>query len=297
MLKILATMSALLLLLGVASAARPANRRVQKPRTRPRGETPLEKSARLDVLAEAELSAALDAPFAWRRASNDAHAILEVFGCEDWRRPPAYDRPGFDVAGRDVLDVGAQVGTFARRALAAGAASVAAFEPEPANARLLRENLREFPTAAVFEAAVVGAEGVDEAELVLGKDYQGVANTWRHSLRAWTHYSGDVQVATVAALSFGAAVDRAAAAAGRPPTFCKIDVEGAELDILAAVDDWRDLDRLVVEYSFTKRRSLAAFRDAADRLRRHFPTVECDRLPDAGDEWPHRTDALVFCSR
>ena len=79
--------------------------------------------------------------------------------------------------------------------------------------------------------------------------------------------------------------------------FCKIDVEGAELDILAAVDDWRDLDRLVVEYSFTKRRSLAAFRDAADRLRRHFPTVECDRLPDAGDEWPHRTDALVFCSR
>ncbi|KAH8066155.1 methyltransferase [Aureococcus anophagefferens] len=89
-------MGALLLLLGVASAARPAHRRVQKPRTRPRGETPLEKSARLDVLAEAELSAALDAPFEWRRTSNDAHAILEVFGCEDWRRPPAYDRPGFE---------------------------------------------------------------------------------------------------------------------------------------------------------------------------------------------------------
>jgi hypothetical protein len=38
-----------------------------------------------------------------------------------------------------------------------------------------------------------------------------------------------------------------------------MDCEGAELDILPAVKGWRKVERLVFEYSFTKRRAMAPF--------------------------------------
>lgn len=102
----------------------------------------------------------------------------------------------------------------------------------------------------------------------------------------------------MAASSFEDALAAAEAAVGRPVTFVKMDCEGAELDILEHVRDWNHVTRLVVEYSFTKRRSLAEFRDVAAKLGRHFDSVVCDRLPDdpSVGEWAGHTDALVFCS-
>ena len=121
----------------------------------------------------------------------------------------------FSPAGHVVLDVGAHIGVFSRYALAGGARRVFAFEPEPGNLALLRENLQpwlaangssssgssgvaaegEKAGAAAAAVAVVhavamcaGAPGV--APLVLGRARasDGMANTWRHALEGLNHY-------------------------------------------------------------------------------------------------------------
>lgn len=116
----------------------------------------------------------LGSSFAWRPASNDAHALLEVFGCAAQNRSAVYARPGFALDGHVCMDIGAHIGCFSRYALRHGAYGVAAFEPEAANLELLRENLEGRDRASVFEAAVVGSPDRETVELVLGKDYQGV---------------------------------------------------------------------------------------------------------------------------
>ena len=258
----------------------------------------MEKSARFDALATELVADSLGGAFAWRPASNDAHALLEVFGVEAWDRAPAYAREGFSVDGHVVLDVGAHIGCFSRWALANGATSVVAYEPEPSNIELLKRNLAGEAAAVVREAAVVAAGGGSE-DLVLGKDWQGVHNTWRHSLRDVSHYRGaDLETVKVDAVSFDDALLAAEAAAGKAVTFVKMDCEGTELEILDACERWRGVTHLVVEYSFTKRRSLDAFRRTADQLSKHFASVECPQLPDDPTvaEWAGHRDALLFCT-
>ena len=82
------------------------------------------------------------------------------------------------------------------------------------------------------------------------------------------------------------------------PSHASRPSQGAELDILDAMHDWQGVEKLVVEYSFTKRRSLAAFRSTVERLRRHFKTVECPQLVDDPEllEWTGHRDALLFAS-
>ena len=47
----------------------------------------------------------------------------------------------------------------------------------------------------------------------------------------------------------------------------KLDIEGAEMKLLSAPRDWKNVERLVVEWSFTKDRALAPFLEALGYLR------------------------------
>jgi hypothetical protein len=87
-----------------------------------------------------------------------------------------------------------------------------------------------------------------------------------------------------------------------------MDCEGAELDILPAVKSWREVEKLVFEYSFTKRRAMAPFWELVASLRAHgFEQIafkdytgevaEEDWRTVHGEQWTGTTDALVFCSR
>ena len=87
-----------------------------------------------------------------------------------------------------------------------------------------------------------------------------------------------------------------------------MDCEGAELDILPAVKGWRKVEKLVFEYSFTKRRAMAPFWELVASLRAHgFEQIAFKDYTGEvagehwrtvhGDHWTGTTDALVFCSR
>lgn len=212
----------------------------------------------------------------------------------------------FSPEGHSVLELGGHIGSFAVWAIMRGAREVRGFEPHPENAELYRANTRGLPVA-LHEAAVVAAAGSAGAdlgncrtvELALGKDFQvlrpkprflcrgrwphhergatwqGVHNTWRHSLLKYSHYAqgkGDGSMAnrstlTVAAVPFSEAlIDQAQPRMNLQlprdlhrwkiicsvqVTFVKMDCEGAEIDILEAQqspEDWRNVRRLVFEY-------------------------------------------------
>ena len=51
----------------------------------------------------------------------------------------------------------------------------------------------------------------------------------------------------------------------------KVDAQGAEVDIVAAVRDWRNVTKLVLEYDFEYRPSLRAFHAFVEDLRKALP--------------------------
>ena len=69
--------------------------------------------------------------------------------------------------------------------------------------------------------------------------------------------------------------------------------------ILSRARDWKRVERLVFEWSFTKDPALAPFLAAVATLEAAGFAVAYDGMGtwDAGPTWPGRTDALVFCAR
>jgi FkbM family methyltransferase len=210
--------------------------------------------------------------FRWRKQSNDANAILEVFGCEGLKKKPVYlceSLPSFSPESHVILDIGGHIGAYGVFAIRNGAKKVVAYEPHPENAEIYRENTEGMPVQ-LLQAAVVADEEKDtssnqqsqgedrahpasslKAELVVGKDYQGVKNTWRHALAPYSHYKGEVNTVPVETVPFALALTD-------DITFVKIDCEGAELDILPRVKSWRNVQRLVFEYRFAPRARMGA---------------------------------------
>ncbi len=127
--------------------------------------------------------------------------------------------------GGVVYDIGANIGYFtmlaARRVGPAG--QVYAFEPVARNAAAIERSARlnGFDAVEVFERAVGAAGGI--AELNLARHIGGAMLA---SVGAPPDRSGSVDVEVVALDEFVDALGL------RPPSLVKIDVEGAELDVL-----------------------------------------------------------------
>jgi FkbM family methyltransferase len=126
-------------------------------------------------------------------------------------------------AGDVVFDLGANVGffTLVAAALVGPSGRVVAYEPLPTNAVALRRNvgLNELANVEVVEAAVSAAVGTAELD-PNGSDQEGSLVVHRGS--------ATISVPTV---SVDAEADRLAVA----PTLVKIDVEGAEGDVLTGM--------------------------------------------------------------
>jgi FkbM family methyltransferase len=126
--------------------------------------------------------------------------------------------------GDVVFDVGANVGFLSVVAakLVGGSGSVCAFEPVPANAKLVRRNasLNHFDHLTVLETAVGDRAG--RARLVVAAYSGGSALA---SVEAPPDASDEIDVEITT-------LDRFVQSTGRPPHFVKIDVEGAELLVL-----------------------------------------------------------------
>ena len=66
---------------------------------------------------------------------------------------------------------------------------------------------------------------------------------------------------------------------------------------MAAVRDWRNVQKLVLEYDFEYRPSLRAFHAFVDDLRKHFSSVNHAKLKRTGDFVGFPNGVLVFATR
>lgn len=151
--------------------------------------------------------------------------------------------------GDVVLDLGAHIGTFTARALAAGAARVRAVEPAPDNTALFKRNVDD-PRVELWEGVASRSDtGLETIYLVDLEKHKG---TDSHSMIV---KRGRLPL-VVEAWSL------AELCAGLDPTFIKIDIEGGEygLDIVESMP--LSCDRLFIEYHFKNKTN----RPDAERL-------------------------------
>jgi FkbM family methyltransferase len=150
----------------------------------------------------------------WLAGSHVHGCWLGSYEAEKQRSFSGVVRPG-----AVVYDIGANVGfyTLLSAALAGPSGKVYAFEPLPRNLRFLRRHIgiNKLTNVEVIEAAVSDREGTAM--------FDDTANAAMGSLSA----RGSLKVRTVAI------DDLAAQGLLRPPDMVKIDVEGAEADVLA----------------------------------------------------------------
>lgn len=159
-----------------------------------------------------------------RKRKDIARAILHR---GDYEAPETDVMLGRLKAGMAMIDVGANIGHYAMVAAAAVGPSgrVAAFEPEPENFAALRANLalNGFASATAEQLAL----GARDGELTL---YRDAANRGGHSLlRANVQKpAGETRVRVVTLDGYAARN-----LAGRKIGFIKLDVQGAEAEVLA----------------------------------------------------------------
>ncbi len=134
-----------------------------------------------------------------------------------------------------VLDIGAYVGLFTvGAALRAGRGRVIAFEPTPASAALVRRHALLNGVAGrvrVVEAAVGREAGTTQLHLPPNANMASLVRANTLTLNAWD--TSAVRALTVALTS----LDTFAASEASAPEVVKIDVEGAELDVLTGGRD------------------------------------------------------------
>lgn len=147
--------------------------------------------------------------------SGSQNAIKEAYYLRDYGGLPSA-APFKDSV---VMDCGAHIGTFARRALEEGASRVVCYEPFPFSAECTRKNL---PGAEVVEAAVVSDLAPETLEFYYRPSRLEGA-TLKH--KGANHKRWDFQTIEVKTVNFWEEVERV------QPTILKMDIEGAEWDI------------------------------------------------------------------
>ncbi len=152
----------------------------------------------------------------------------------------------FIAAGQEVWDLGANVGVFSLAAASRGA-KVLAVEPDPFLADLIRRTSRLEPNRGfrIDVLSVAIASRFDLAEFTIAA--RGRASNSLADVRARSTSGGVRTRLTVPVLTLDML-----ASVRRPPDFLKVDVEGAELQVLeggrAVLEDhrpilWIEVDR------------------------------------------------------
>jgi len=207
------------------------------------GSTPRDDAALVDVEVDVGGRACTI-----RLPRDEVFRVQEVFERGEYAVPEAVRE-----WARVVVDVGANVGTFALYAKLAirPDAVVHCFEPSPASVALLRRNVAPFDDVHVHAVALSDADG--EADLHLCAD-----NSGQHSLKR--HPALHAEAVRVPVRDADAAFD--AAGIDRVDVL-KIDTEGSELEILRSLGPRLDRVNLVVaEYHAEEdRRAIDALLD------------------------------------
>lgn len=181
--------------------------------------------SRMTVNGRAALAAQATGLISVRHPRSRTPARFETTGGESsdfalhevWTQD-SYKLTQADVAGRVVLDIGANVGAFSVLAARMGAAHVHAYEPHPESYACLLANLERNGTSAQVTAHRQAVLGRSRSVVLVGAG-------------GGAHIGGDDDGEQVPAVGIHEVLD----AAGGTDLFIKMDIEGAEFDILAGV--------------------------------------------------------------
>jgi FkbM family methyltransferase len=152
------------------------------------------------------------------------------------------------------MDCGGNVGAFALLAMSKGA-SVEVYEPDPFNCEMIEKNLRLNGFSAKVHQLALVADDRTSVKMYIGNNN----NVWRNSIvKNWNGKGLKVN-----AINF----DKLA----NPDFCCKMDIEGAEMDILEKTTV--SFKRLVYEWSFDIDPSLERFWNIVDHHKKTYNQV------------------------
>lgn len=219
-----------------------------------------------------------------RPGTSDEKAINEVIGEHSYRKGFRGTQIVFDVLrGETWLDLGANIGAFTVFAGKQGA-TVQAYEPFDESFEVLKLNrtLHAVKGKDHQLAVVGGASGV--ATMSVMKN----GNFWRNSI---VKGKRGERSAAVCSVNIEEIITKEIDGV-------KLDVEGAEFEIIESVRNWRRVKKLVLEYSFDYDNDMKNFYRRMDILRKHFPFVRHAKFKEGMEKhtfFPPAT--MVFCLR
>lgn len=158
------------------------------------------------------------------------------------------------VKGNVVMDIGANIGAFAYKALEAGAAYVISFEPDPDNINMF--NMQGLDNVKLIKGAISQERGTAKLYVNSGK------NKGMHSLQP-VNGRKTVDVKTY---SFMKAIERYA------PDFLKVDIEGGEFEFdMSHIPEGVKGIAIEIHLNHKGNRELAV--DLIKQLKRQFPNI------------------------
>ena len=181
------------------------------------------------------------------------------------------------------FDLGANIGTFTCLASSKGC-NVISFEPEPDNFRLLNENIQLNNSQNVLslqEGVVAGPDSTLDLYICKG-DY----NKYRHTI----FKKRGRQSISIKVKNFQKVLDEF------KPNGIKIDIEGAEIELLESIKVWPSyVTHIVFEYSFDIDPSIARFKAIVDSLATQFQ-VHHRKVDWTLEKWLYFPQAIiVYC--
>jgi len=229
----------------------------------------------------------LDLEICIRPSTTDSKVVDEVLKRNVYEK----QKIGFHIKpGESWLDLGGNIGTFALLVCSRGA-TVVTCEPEKDNLDLLKRNLEaNFPKGQwdILPVAVTSGHS-DTIDLYLCK---GEYNKYRHTIYPIRgRQTVSVQHKNINDLLREYKFDG-----------IKIDIEGAEIDILETlrIEDFKasGVTKMVYEYSFDIDPSIPRFLRIVDKLRLYFSTVSYTKVKADQLEYKFFPAAvLVYCMK
>lgn len=178
-----------------------------------------------------------------------------------------YEKKYFKIkSGEHWIDLGGNVGAFALNAISKGA-TVDIYEPDPFNCKMIEKNLKVNGfNANIYQKAVVANEA-KKMTMYVGNNMQ----VWRNSLyKNWGN-----QKFSVDCINYRKVLNENCNA--------KIDIEGAEMDILEDIMDFPK--KMVFEWSFDVDESLTRYRNVVKSLGYIYSEVKAPKYNDAYVVW------------
>lgn len=216
-----------------------------------------------------------------RPETSDFKAVLEV-----WKKN-SYQRKSFQISsGERWLDLGSNIGAFSVYAGSKGG-KILAYEADEFNAGATEENMQlNAINGRVIRAAIM-------PDTYLDPDVTFYVNSRPMALRRHSVYQPkkDFVAIKVPAVRWGSLPF------SEYPNV-KMNIEGSEIELLEAAQNFDGIQKLVFEYSWDKDPSIARFQAIIAKLKQHFTTVDYNKTIPAGPKWVHYPpNIFVYCLR